>query len=351
MRYFVRNLQGLYETLDRIPGPKALLDFLCGEMGYEVLMAQALGGSFYEKHKGRARVVACCWKGSALVYSNVSDDQIELDNLEVSTLGSRLHRGEDKWDWLVQQGHLEKGAALGGVIQRLGPYYWGNGAPDANRLQGVSAPPPLDSRQVCYSGFVKFISRRLVAEQFRFQPYGERLVQQPYISVFDRNETHQPHRNTQLWQIELMRSWAQKRGYRLVVISDLYPRPLPDDVIRFSPPHRDMEMLCNIVRYSTLHASPTCGAAEWAQVVGCHYLQLTPYTADYSPSLFMDLLKNRGFRYFGVFDKRNPWVEWRVQRYLSGKKDQNPAGETRRQSKRVLFGTGIKLFGRVYSKA
>ncbi|MEL6908874.1 MAG: hypothetical protein AAFR62_20995 [Cyanobacteria bacterium J06629_2] len=57
-QYTAKTLSEVYEIIESIPGSKAIIDFISGEMGNEVLLSQSLGGIFYDRHQQQNRVIA-----------------------------------------------------------------------------------------------------------------------------------------------------------------------------------------------------------------------------------------------------------------------------------------------------
>jgi hypothetical protein len=301
MRYHARNLQGIYEILETLPKPIAVLDFFCGEVGHELGVTQSLGGQFYDKYHDVARVVALCWQGASLLYTNLSDDQIEFTDKKQSRSGDRRHDGGRKIHWLRKQGHGVRIAAIAGIVARLG-------AQDVSektmvRQHGLSAV-----EQWARAG------KRLARTGFVFSTEGERLVQNSYIALFDRNERHQPERNTQRWQVDLFHKWAHEFGFQLVIISDFYPRPQPDDVICFAF-NRNFDLLCNIIRHSVLYVAPPSGAGDAGMVFGCNLVETGSQPKKYRDVL-LKVIMGRDFQHLGVLNSPNGETANKVREYL-----------------------------------
>ena len=302
-RYRAKSLGEVYAILEDIAKPVAVFDFLSGEMGYEALCAQAVGGWFFDavrdKHGPAVPVIALAWKGCALWYENVSDHQIELDDVDLSTLGNTRHKGEPRWAWLVLADHRERMDGIGGVIECFGPCYWGGGGVDDARLSGFVrlGNLPFEANR---AGLIEQTHRRLVDSKFFFRSTGGPVVCDPYIAVFDRNEqaTRQPKRNTQGWQLRWLYELAKDTGHRLVVLAGLNPRHnLPRDVIHLTPKHRDIDHLFAVARGAALFAAPACGAAEVACILGCSFLALGNLGRGHDKLLEMQT--GRGFAAFG----------------------------------------------------
>ena len=93
MQYFAKDLQSVYKILETLPKPLAVLDFMCGPVGCEFSASQSAGGQFYDKWNQDARVVALCWEGASILYSNISNDQIEFtDKARSRPPGTRVAR-------------------------------------------------------------------------------------------------------------------------------------------------------------------------------------------------------------------------------------------------------------------
>ncbi len=118
--------------------------------------------------------------------------------------------------------------------------------------------------------------------------------------MFDRNEpsARKTERNTQEWQIKWLYDLASTLGLKLVVFAGLHPRQdLPRDVIHLTPGHRDMDLLCSVVRNAVLFAAPPCGAAEVACIFGCDFLALGHLGIGMEDLERMQ--RGRGFEFFG----------------------------------------------------
>ena len=321
MRYVAHALEEVHDILASFDGPIAIADFFAGEIGTEVLCyAQTLIYNFYHAHKDHAHVVALCWRGCSLLYSNVSHSQIEFSNTEVSLLGNVGHSGEEKYQWLLENGHVEKVAAMDNVVERFGPCYWKGHAVD--HLQGLvprhhEYVETLGGRAKT-SPKAKFMADQLVETGAVFRS-PLLPVQSRYIAIFDRNEKLEPHRNTKLWQIELFHEWAQELGIKLVVMAGLYSRSgLPDDIIHLTPVHRDMDLLCSVMQNALIYAAPESGAGDLAALFGCNYVSLMEWSRGrkwFGEELLRGL-RERGFHYFGVLGEPDGPVARRVEVYL-----------------------------------
>lgn len=311
--YIAHSLPQIYDIITAIDGPKAIIDFTSGELGNEVLLSQSLGGKFYDRHHTQACVIALTWKGCGILYSNVSHYQIELVNDEIRAdwNKNRYTTGENRFNWLMRQQHGRKLAALPDIGARLGPFWLSCGQTLGGYSRGAHFAKLEFQRQ--YGRYWRIAIDRLGRTQPTFE-VGEPLVPQPYVSVFDRHDRHDPRRNTQPWHLSLFKRWADVLGLKLVVISDFYPRSLPEGVIRFQFPHRDMKTMANIVTYSLLHGAPASGAAELALVFGCHFVQLCDCAAAgfhlYNPLMFAPMSRGRGYQHFGVFNPERSWRRW-----------------------------------------
>ncbi|MEM9450938.1 MAG: hypothetical protein AAGA75_20730 [Cyanobacteria bacterium P01_E01_bin.6] len=309
--YIAQTLPQVYEIISAIDGPKAIIDFISGELGNEVLISQSLGGKFYDHHHQRMRVIALTWQGCDILYRNISHEQIELINDEITPEWNknRYTTGENRFNWLMRQHHGRKLMELPDIRARLGPLWCSCGL----TLGGYSGRRNYFAKlgfEKQYSRYWYLAINRLGRTQPIFDA-GARLVAEPYISIFDRHDRHNPKRNTQPWHLDLFKQWADELSIKLVVISDFYPRSLPADMIRFQSPHRDMTMIANIVTHSLLHAAPASGAAELALVFGCHFVQLCDCSVAgfdlYNPLMFAPMSRGRGYQHFGVFNPKRQW--------------------------------------------
>ena len=275
MKFEASTLRGVYSALKKIDEPLAVFDFLSGEMGYEALCAQAIGGRFWDEHRDRLTVVALCWKGCTAYYENVSHHQVELTDLKHSTLGNRAHQGADRWAWLVLQNHRGKVDKLKNVKAHVGPAYWSGGRVLDQRLCGFIDYQYLREYglETNRTGLIAAATKRLVREEYTFDA-GVSPAEGPYIALFDRNEPRSPDRNTQHWQFRLMRHWAKKFKVGLVLVSGLFPRENIKGALQLQPEHRDVDLLRSVARNALLFAAPPCGAAEAACIFGCNFLAL-----------------------------------------------------------------------------
>lgn len=318
MRHKSADLEKIYRILRKLDKPIALFDFLSGEMGYEALCAQAICGRFADDVGRAAPVVALAWAGCALWYENVSPHQVILDDVEQSMHGNLRHRGEPRWAWLTIKDHRERIGEIEGIIKHVGPSYWGGGHVDDERLAGFIRPhflTPAEGLKTNREGIIKSAANRLEKTGYIFQPPGERLVAEPYIALFDRNEQRTLERNTKKWHIKWLQRVAKACGVRLVVVSGLHPRTLPDDVIHFRPQGRDIDLLCNVVRHALFFASPPCGAAEVAAVLGCDFLALGHLGVGHDDLVRM--VTGRGFRFLGVMEgKRDKRTQKMVRHHI-----------------------------------
>jgi len=322
MRYAARTLGEVHDILASFNGPIAIADFFAGEIGTEVICyAQTLIYNFYHAHKDHVHVVALCWQGCSLLYSNVSDSQIELLDTEVSLLGNVGHSGEEKYRWLVENGHTERIAAMDHVVERFGPCYWKGHAMD--HLQGLV--PRHHEYVEALGGRVKtapkakFMADQLVETGAVFRSPLLPATGATHIAIFDRNEKLEPWRNTKLWQIKLFHKWAQELGIKLVVMAGLYPRSgLPDDIIHLTPVHRDMDLLCSVMQNALVYAAPESGAGNLAALFGCNYVSLMEWSRGrfWFEEELLRGLRERGFHCFGVLDKPDGPVARRVEVYL-----------------------------------
>jgi hypothetical protein len=299
--HVVKNLNGVYAALRSLDGPLALFDFLSGELGHESLYVQALGGCFYDEWAERATVVGLCWKGCSILFQNTADVVVELDDADVSTMDSAAHRGEGRYNWLVDAGHVEAMGAVPGIKERFGPSFWQNGK--KNSLQGCIPTNHYLERvgyRTDWHGATAFIADRLERTGFRFDA-GERIIQEPYISLFDRNDKLKTFRNTQPWMFEWAADLAAEFGLRLAVLQGLYPRPAPPGALAFYSEHRDLRTLCNLTMNAVLHLSPPSGSTELAMIAGCDLLELGFVYKEHLP-LGEQLLRRRGFAWLGVME-------------------------------------------------
>lgn len=308
MRYEAANLDEIYSILADMPGPLAVLDFMTGELGYEVLATQCFGGHFYKKWRKRSRVVALCWKGCCLIHENVSDDQIELTSAEDSMQGNRAHDcGRSRLKWLREAGHESYIRGIAGVI--------GYSPPTHARNKRLYRRYGMDQVAI----FQK-LAKQYGETQYVFQPPEKRLIEENYIVAFCRNLPTGSHRNTEPWQLELFRQWANRYGLRLAIIADLWPREFPADVIHIKPAHRDLDLICNVVHHSLLYGGPASGASELAAIFGCNLVAFGRWPRG-DEGLVGQFVTNRGFRYFGILRTKNDDVARRIEEYLGGGSD------------------------------
>lgn len=283
VRLEAKNLHELYGILEEMPKPIAVIDFISGEMGYELLMAQVLGGLFYDFYRNVAKVIALCWIGGSLLYSNVSDIQIELVDVEKSIRGNRKHQAVRRLEWLKSQSHSIQN--IDGIIAHFPPT-----CPSQKlfkRIYGLSQDELIqlwvdriaETRPVFNSEVLK--------------------IETPYIVVFDRNDVHQPERNTKLWQIALLHQMTQKHGLDLVLISGFNPRPAPSEM-RFSLVHRDLDLLCNLTQRAVFFAGPPSGMTTTAIMFGCNFLSLGHFYGDRDKTA-TKIIGLCGFQHLGFF--------------------------------------------------
>lgn len=296
MRYQASTHEEIYNVLRSLPGPLAVLDFFCGELGWELFVSQALGGRFYDENKNGARVVALCWKGCAILYENISDDQIEFADVKASMSGNKRHDGVRR----VRK--LKYDRMPGNVIACLGPVIC---APDAVFRYHKMAAEELLAQT----------ANRLARTQYVFDSPGDRVIEEPYIALFDRNEKHRPGRNTRMWQIKLFHRLAQECGLRLAVISGFYPRRPPGGAIWLKMRHRDLDLLCNVARHSLLWGGPVSGGGEAGLLFGCHAVAFGRWVDRQAPFI-RRLVTDRGFRWFGTLDNPTGDVALEVRKYL-----------------------------------
>lgn len=310
MKYFAKDLRSVYGILETLPKPLAVLDFMCGTVGGECPVTQSVGGQFYDKWSRDAKVVALCWEGASVLYSNVSDDQIEFTDKVLSRLGDRDGKGWKRKYWLEKQGHGNRIAAIAGIVARCGPI--------DTSAKGMKKYYGMDHTKQW-----KMLEERLTRTGHVFSTGNPPLIQEPYIAIFDRNERISPRRNTHKWQVHLFRHWAQSFGFKPVVISDFYPRQW-EDVIRIPFADRNLDRLCNIIHYSVLYAAPASGSADAGQVFGCNFVQLVLDTNDVWPILTKTMLpsviEGRGFQHFGILDSPDGEVANKVGEYLKEKR-------------------------------
>jgi hypothetical protein len=342
MRYFAKDLPSVYKILETLPKPLAVLDFMCGTVGHEFAASQSIGGVFYDKWHQGAHVVALCWEGACILYSNVSDDQIEFTNKKQSRFGDKEAKGWKRKRWLIRQGHtdsieftnkarsrLEDGwgmglerfrwskkqgctdgiAAIPGIVVRWGPYdVSGKAMKRYHELDNVSQ--------------WEMIRERLTRTGYIFSTEEPPLIQEPYIAIFDRNERIGPDRNTHTWQVELFRQWAKEFGFKLAVISDFYPRRW-ESVISVPFADRNLDRLCNVIYHSVLYAAPASGSGAAGWVFGCNFVALGVWNSPHWPMLTKNVLRGvvegRGFQHFGFLDSRDGEVANRIRKYLAVK--------------------------------
>lgn len=317
-RFKAETLGQIYETLEAMEHPIAVFDFFSGEMGYEALCAQAICGKFYDDFHPTMPVVALTWKGCSVFYENVSDHQVELQDVELSMLGNLRHRGEPRWATLVLAEHRERIAGTASVAECKGPTYWASGHVLDVRLAGFIRPGYLEKpTRANREGIITAAAERLIHSRYVFRPGLDRLITEPYIALFDRNETYSPWRNTQEWHIEWFDQLASKHGIKLVVMAGLHPRELPGRITHFTPVHRDMDLLCNLARNALLFTAPPCGAGEAACVLGCDFVALGNMGVGYQA--LEDMVTSRGFAFFTMLEKPVPKTVRKVEAYLGEK--------------------------------
>lgn len=304
MRLAAENLGEMYDLLRELPKPIAVFDFTAGELGSELWGAQYLGKLFYEKWRNEASVVALCWKGCCLMYENVSDVQIEFLDKEDSMRGNQAHDcGRSRFHWLKETRHQARINEIASIV-------------------GYSPPTDVRNKRLVHDFGVDQarILEKLIEwyteSQYVFKPPGERLIEDDYIGLFSRNEPGGHWRNTKQWQIELFHSWTRRYGLRLVVVADLWPRELPADMVHIKPEHRDLDLICNVVHYSRLYATPASGAGELAAVFGCNFVSLGQWPVKGDVHLLGKLVESRGFRFFGVLEESGGKVACEVERCL-----------------------------------
>ncbi|MEL6438056.1 MAG: hypothetical protein AAFQ80_02200 [Cyanobacteria bacterium J06621_8] len=309
-QYIAKTLSEVYEITESISRSKAIIDFISGELGNEVLLSQSLGGLFYDRHQQQNRVIALTWEGCSLLYDNVSHDQIELVSKDINAEWNknRYTTGEQRFNWLARQQHGNRLLALSKIRSRLGPFWLSCGV----TIGGYSRKGYFSKKgfNKQYRSYWRTATNRLSRTKPVFDA-GLPLVKGNYISLFDRNERHNPKRNTKAWQIRLFHNWAQQLGIKLVVISGLYPRKLPKDIIRIHYPHRNLTAIANIVQHSLLHGATASGAGELACVFGCNFVQLGDSSSIgfdlYDPLIFAPTLRVRGYKHFGLFNTEQGW--------------------------------------------
>lgn len=299
-RYTAKTLDGIYEILRGLDGPVALFDFFSGEMGHESMYGFACALKFHGDHRDTRRVVALTWKDCGILYQPVSDVQIELDDVDVATMDSVKHRGEGRWSWLMDQGHVEAVDALPNITARFGPAFWQGGK--GWWLQGcVESKGYLEANgyKTNWDGSLRFIHDRWQQERFTFDA-GPRRFERPYLALFDRNDILKTFRNTLDCHFEFARELADENGLDLVVYKGWYARPSPVEAVELYSKHRDLWTFVNVVQNCELFLSPPSGASELAMLVGCDHVQLRPYKQH--PLLADFWLTKRGWRYFGVLE-------------------------------------------------
>lgn len=333
MRYFAKNLRGVYEILETLPKPLAVYDFASLVVGHEVRVAQGKGVRFYNKYRDSAHVVALCWGGAGILYSNISDDQIELVDKEPCRLGNRKRQFWKKIRWLGDQGHRKRLAAIEGIMVRYDPHNVKDRAV-RKRMGGFNF----------LAAHWKRIGKQLHRTQHVFSTGGPPLIRGSYIAIYDRNERHQPERNVHKWQIELFRCWAKEFGLRLVVISDFYPRQWKD-TIRMPFVDRNLNRLCNVIRHSALYAAPSSGCGNAGMIFGCNFVALSKWS-NRAADLPANACEGRGFQYFGFLDKPDGTVANKIREYLKGKKMPENAWECQQRlvpNARVVFDVGANI--------
>lgn len=308
MRYQALTLDHIYTILSDMEKPIALFDFVSGEMGYEALCAQAVCGRFYDNFASKMPVVALCWKGGSLLYSNVSHHQIEIDDIAISISGNLQHRGENRWAHLVLNWHRNCIEEIPDIIEYIPAMYWVGGHVDERRLLGYLSPDYFEARQysITRRSLIQYTKKRLAETQFIFNSATPRIIEVPYIALFDRNEPRigkSQGRNTLLWHIELMQNVAEILGIQLVIISGLHPREPIGDIIYVEMQHRNMDLLCNVIRNSLLFIAPACGIAEVAVIFGCDLLVTQRLGVGHDD--LINMIIQRGFDYLGILDKQD----------------------------------------------
>lgn len=303
MRHHAEDLQTIYEILETYPKPLAVLDFFCGEVGHEFGAAQCLGGQFYDKYHDSAHVIALCWQGASILYANLSDDQIEFADKKRSRSGDKRHDGGRKIHWLNKMKHGDRIKKIKNVIAYQAPQDVAEKAME--RVHGLGA-----DRQWAR------VERRLTHMGFIFPAGEERPIQEPYIALFDRNERHQPERNTRVWQVRLFHRWAKSFGFKLVVISDFYPRQWKG-VICIPFADRNLDRLCNVIRHSVLYATPPSGVGNAGMVFGCNFVALGIWSRR-QRNIMPSIVEGRGFQHFGTLTEPEGDVANRVREYLMG---------------------------------
>ena len=309
MQYFAKDLQSVYKILETMPKPLAVLDFMCGPVGCEFSASQSAGGLFYDKWNQDARVVALCWDGASILYSNVSDDQIEFTDKVLSRLGDNEWKGWKKKFWLAEQGHKAKIDAIAGIVAHGGPYDVSNKA--IRRDYGLGNAKRW-----------RIIKERLTRTGYVFSTGNPPLVQEPYIAIFDRNEPSDPKRNSRTWQVELFRHWASRLGFKLVVVSDFHPRQW-QDAIHIPFADRNLDRLCNVISHAVLYTAPASGSGHAGMIFGSNFVLLCAAWWRTWPMITRDImpgvLEGRGFRHFGVLDSPDGEVANNVKEYLEKK--------------------------------
>jgi hypothetical protein len=283
MRHQANSLDEVYEILRAYKEPVAVIDYISGEMGYEILTAQFFGGNFYDTHKENLRVVALAWMGQCAIFDNVSHDQIELVNVERSMSGNRKHQGSRRLAWLEHSGHSLR------EIPNVAIYM----PPMAPSEKMLIAKYSVNQEQL-----LRLVVDRLQRTRDVVIPLGDRLVRGDYVAIFDRNDKHQAGRNTKLLQVERLCGIAEEYGLKVVVVSGFNPRDFGPSVVRFTPRHRDLDLLCNIAHHCTFFAGPVSGATTTAAIFGCNLFALGRWW-NREP-LISALVTSRGFSYLGA---------------------------------------------------
>lgn len=289
MRYRATNLNEIYQAIREMGDSIALIDFIFGELGYELVVAQTLAREFYNVHKAEARVVALAWRGCPIILSNVSHDQIELMDIARSTRGNRRHKGAgDRYAWLQSVGHVDEISNLPNVIAH-------------------SPPLPAMDKQLqmrfgkIHTHLLEEMAELLVGEKHIFEPPDERLIREPYITVFDRNDKHYAVYNTQMWQIRSLHKIAAQYDIKLAVLSGYNPQKMPEDVLHFVWRYRDLDLLCNLVHNSLFFAGGAISATETAAAFGCNLLYLNPFPKrGIEGKHICRMAEGRGFRCLGI---------------------------------------------------
>lgn len=276
IRIKVTSLEEIYNSLAMLSqsfGKLSVFDFVCGELGYEALMTQAIGGEFFKNNHSQTTVVSLCWKGCSRLAVNTSHAQVELDNIKYSIAGNVSHSGNPRHQWLNKNKHRQKVDSLSFVNNHVGPMFWKGGmggiGGDCQASQTFGEQDMFTIRKMA-ADYVTWSQFKLLKEE-----NSEPLVEMPYIALFDRNEKHMPRRNTTVEDIEYYSEYAKQNGLGFVVISGLYPREiLPDNTIHFCPEHRDIDLMVNIASFCEMFITPPCGIGEVAAITGANIVMI-----------------------------------------------------------------------------